>query len=262
MNHDPLIIGHRGASAVAPENTLAAFARGLADGADGIEFDVRRSRDSVPVVIHDATLRRTGLVANAVGDLTAEELQHVNVGKWFYRTRPALKREHLDERLPTLAQVLQQYSDSHALLYLEIKGEPDEGQSLAVEISRLIAHSKISDRTIVLSFDLSVLANFKRMNPRIRTGALFEPRLSHPLSAIPRSKIIDLAVASGANEIALHYSLVSRKLVEAARQSGLNVVVWTVDKPEWLQRGCAMGIRALITNNPGLFAKSRPVAQK
>ncbi|MDQ3754751.1 MAG: glycerophosphodiester phosphodiesterase, partial [Acidobacteriota bacterium] len=62
----PLIIGHRGASAVAPENTLGAFARALDDGADGIEFDVRLARDGVPIVIHDATLKRTALQDGAV----------------------------------------------------------------------------------------------------------------------------------------------------------------------------------------------------
>jgi glycerophosphoryl diester phosphodiesterase len=67
----PLIIGHRGASALAPENTLAAFERAMRDGADGIEFDVRLARDAVPVVIHDAGLRRTGLREGEVESLTS-----------------------------------------------------------------------------------------------------------------------------------------------------------------------------------------------
>ncbi len=75
MNSTPLILGHRGASALAPENTIAAFARAMHDGADGVEFDVRLSRDQVPVVIHDSTLKRTGLIDSVVSALTAAELQ-------------------------------------------------------------------------------------------------------------------------------------------------------------------------------------------
>src|SRR6185295_1303429 len=79
----PLIIGHRGASAVAPENTMAAFREAIAVGADGIEFDVRLASDGVPVVIHDSTLRRTGGLNQRVADLSSQELSKVDVGTWF-----------------------------------------------------------------------------------------------------------------------------------------------------------------------------------
>ncbi|HET6851924.1 MAG TPA: glycerophosphodiester phosphodiesterase family protein, partial [Pyrinomonadaceae bacterium] len=81
----PLIIGHRGASAVAPENTIAAFKEAIAVGADGVEFDVRLTRDRVPVVIHDSTLRRTAGLQRRVADLTWAELEQVDVGSWFDR---------------------------------------------------------------------------------------------------------------------------------------------------------------------------------
>jgi len=83
----PLIIGHRGASAVAPENTMAAFREAIAAGCDGIEFDVRLTRDGVPVIIHDSTLRRTAGLAARVADLTWAELEQVDVGSWFARAR-------------------------------------------------------------------------------------------------------------------------------------------------------------------------------
>src|SRR5918993_337434 len=86
MSRLPLIIGHRGSSALAPENTLAAFRRAIADGADGIEFDVRLARDGVAVVIHDATLERTGLLKRKVSQLTAADLQATDVGSWFHKS--------------------------------------------------------------------------------------------------------------------------------------------------------------------------------
>ena len=76
----PLIIGHRGASALAPENTLASFSRAIADGADGFEFDVRLSRDHIPVVIHDADLKRTAHKNSRVAALSAQELSQIDVG--------------------------------------------------------------------------------------------------------------------------------------------------------------------------------------
>ncbi|MBV9957612.1 MAG: glycerophosphodiester phosphodiesterase, partial [Acidobacteria bacterium] len=84
-----LIIGHRGASAAAPENTLVAFERAMADGADGVEFDVQLARDGVPVVIHDATLRRTGLKEGLIAELSSNELARTDVGTWFNRRFPA-----------------------------------------------------------------------------------------------------------------------------------------------------------------------------
>ena len=99
----PLIIGHRGASAVAPENTLAAFKRALDDGADGLEFDVRLARDRVPVVIHDATLRRTALIAGSIATLSSVELARVDVGTWFNLRFAALAQAaYSNERIATL----------------------------------------------------------------------------------------------------------------------------------------------------------------
>src|SRR5258708_35180782 len=87
----PLIIGHRGASTLAPENTLAAFKRALIDGAAGVELDVRLARDGVPVAIHDATLRRTGLREGVVAKLTSSGLAQMDAGRWFnsMHRRPA-----------------------------------------------------------------------------------------------------------------------------------------------------------------------------
>src|SRR5690349_12288366 len=87
MQTRPLIIGHRGASAVAPENTMAAFRSAIETGADGIEFDVQLSKDNIAVIIHDDNLRRTGSLDRYVADLTAEELTAVDVGSWFSRKR-------------------------------------------------------------------------------------------------------------------------------------------------------------------------------
>ena len=113
---EPLIIGHRGACAVAPENTITAFRSAILAGADGIEFDVRLSRDGLTVVIHDDTLKRTGLIDRPVSELTATELQQVDVGSWF--ARRSEQNSFFGERLPLLPQVFDLFSQ---LVQIDVK---------------------------------------------------------------------------------------------------------------------------------------------
>lgn len=176
----PLIIGHRGASAVAPENTLASFARALTDGAVGIELDIRLARDGVPVVIHDANLRRTALREGLVAEMTSSELGKTEVGSWFNRAHPQLARaEYARQFVPTLDQVLA-YVKSHpnVLIYVEMK--TDHAETTYVELSsaviQLIRDHGLQSRVVVVSFNLKAVAQIKMIDPSIRTGALFEPR--------------------------------------------------------------------------------------
>jgi glycerophosphoryl diester phosphodiesterase len=257
MMPTPLILGHRGASAVAPENTLAAFARALRDGADGIEFDVRLSHDQVPVVIHDASLKRTGLKDVQVSELASADLRETDVGSWFDRTTGKSNESFAGEKLPTLAQVFELFSSNSALLYVEMKSGNLQGAALAAAVVNTIHQFEITERIVVESFELSTIAEIKRIDPGIRTAALFEPRLSQPISTIRRVKMVDTALAHGADEIALHQTLVGPRVVEKARRDGLDVVVWTVDRPEWIKRARSLGIKALIANDPGALKQHR-----
>lgn len=260
MSSTPLILGHRGASALAPENTLAAFARAIADGADGIEFDVRLSRDGIPVVIHDDTLKRTGLMDRLVSDLTAAELQQVDVGSWFARRSPQSPNSFSGESLPQLSQVFDLFSQLAGVLYVEMKCETQEGPALAAQVVRLIREYELSDRVVVESFDLPSIQAVKQADSGIRTAALFEPKLSHPISTLRRLKMVDRALEIQADEIALHYTLAAGAVVESARKRGLEVVVWTVDEPSWIARAKSLGVKALISNNPGRMLLARSSA--
>jgi len=261
----PLILGHRGASAVAPENTLAAFSRAIQDGAEGIEFDVRLSRDGVPVVIHDASLRRTALIDKLVSDLTVEELKHIDVGIWFAGGQPEIRgtsgEAHTGERLPTLAEVLQLFTANPGLLYIEMKSDNGEGAKLAAAVVRSVHESNIARQVVVESFDLSAIAEIKRIDAEIRTAALFEPRLSRPISTIRRLKLVELALRVSADEIALHHTLAGAGVVEKARESGLETVVWTVDDPHWIERARSLNIKALISNDPAKMVRHRNTHQ-
>jgi glycerophosphoryl diester phosphodiesterase len=252
----PLVIGHRGASAFAPENTIAAFNRALLDGADGLEFDVRLAADGVPVVIHDADLRRTGRLAKRVTDLTSVELATIDVGSWFNRKHPGAARpEYARETVPALHTVFDQLREAPALLYVELKCAPPEARDLATRVAAIVEEHSLINRVVVESFNLSAIREIKAVNSSIRTAALFEPGFSRPLLSTRR--IISLVGENEADEIALHHTLVSPRRIRIATEAGLHTVVWTVDRPRWFERAARLGIRALITNNPATMVRRR-----
>ena len=221
----PLIIAHRGASAVAPENTIAAFEAAIAAGSDGIEFDVRLTCDGVPVVIHDETLHRTHGVRKRVAELSVNQLNEFDV--------------------PSLSQLFELFASNKLILYLEIK---DKQIRLAEECCRLVEQYRLKDRVIFECFEHSALQTVKNIDSSLRTAALFQP---------PASFIVKRALGIEANEIALHHRLTNKRSVERARLADLNVVTWTVDDPAWVKRAQEFGIHALITNDPSALVAAR-----
>jgi glycerophosphoryl diester phosphodiesterase len=251
----PLIIGHRGASALAPENTLAAFSRALVDGAAGVELDVRLAGDGVPVVTHDATLRRTGLHQGIVAKMTSSELGQTDVGSWFNSSYPRLARaEYSRQVVPTLDQVfdlLKNPSTRSALVYVEMKTDKAAATypELAAAVAQLIKDRDLRSRAVVVSFNLKAIAHIKKIDSNIATGALFEPR-RNLVKTMRKHPMITAAVECGADQILLHRLIATRRLVDLAAKNDLRSVVWTVDDPKWMRRGEVFGIHALITNNP------------
>jgi len=232
----------------------------MSEGADGIEFDVRLARDQVPVVIHDATLKRTAGIDGRVSELTAAELQAIDVGRWFDRKKRAAASNtasFINETLPTLFQVFELFSTNRGLLYVEMKCEPEEGAALASAVVGLTREARMAERVVVESFDLNAIAEVKRIDGGIRTAALFEPKLSRPISSLRKLKMVDVALGVGADEIALHHTLASARVVEKAKRAGLEVVLWTVDDPRWIRRARALGVKALIANDPGMMVRER-----
>jgi glycerophosphoryl diester phosphodiesterase len=256
----PLIIAHRGASAVAPENTLAAFARAVSDGADGIEFDVRLSHDKVPVVIHDARLWRTARLARSVSDLSSRELSSIKVGSWFNRRFPRVAQpEYEDETIPTLESVFDFFSTSRGVLYVEMKCETSACDALAEACVDLIRKYSLAGQALVECFHLPAITQVKRLDSRIRTVALFEPLFKQPISLFKRIAMVEKARDCGADEIAMHHTLIAQRVVDRARQLNMPCVVWTVDHPRWLRRAASLGLKALITNNPARIVQASNV---
>ncbi|MFO7663549.1 MAG: glycerophosphodiester phosphodiesterase family protein [Chloroflexota bacterium] len=228
----PLIIGHRGASADAPENTLAAFALALEQGADGIEFDVRLCADGVPVVIHDDTVDRTSDGTGRVIDLTLDELKQL-----------AIDQTHA---IPMLDDVFETFG--RAPLYnVELKaggGVGDNGLAAAV-VARIAAH-RLGDRVLVSSFNPFVLRRARRLLPTtVPVGLLRERAWLRAGHALVRAQ-------------ADHpdHTLVDEALMGWARDRNLRINVWTVDDPAEAQRMTRLGVHAIITNKPSLIRKA------
>jgi glycerophosphoryl diester phosphodiesterase len=255
--NSPLIVGHRGASAVAPENTMAAFREAIAAGAGGIEFDVRLTRDAVPVVIHDSTLHRTAGLPQSIADLTWSELKSIDVGSWFARKKNLPPGSFASETVPSLRELFTLFESNDLILCLEMKCDSVAEQApLADACCKLIDEYRLKDRVIVECFKLPALAILKQLDAEIKTAALFEPSFLSPSVLLDQS-LINQATTVGASYLALHYRLARRALIEKAKLAGLQVALWTVDDPTWVEHARAIGIDALITNDPAAMLAHR-----
>jgi glycerophosphoryl diester phosphodiesterase len=256
MRKKPLIIGHRGSSGSAPENTLISFRQSIEDGADGIEFDVRLSSDHVPVVIHDDNLKRTSLREGVIALLTSEEIQRCNAGSWFNKKNPSKASDLFEtECIPTLEATLSLISSKPDFrLYLEMKCEQDDTLPLVEKVTEQILSNGLKSQVVVESFNHKSIKEIKKIDPEIQTAALFDRSLSNLASSSER--ILNQARACEADELALHYSLVSEKLINEARAAGFGTVVWTVDTENWVDKAVELSIDAVITNEPALMRKS------
>lgn len=258
----PLIIAHRGASALAPENTLAAFAKAFEDEAEGIEFDVRLAKDAVAVVFHDADLRRIASAERNVSDLTSAELASFDIGSWFNKKNPKLANpEFSHQRIPTLEQTLDFLKNFRGVIYIELKCEDKEVEMLSKIVGRVIKNSVLLPQIIVKSFNLDVLPNIQKYCPAIKTAALFTAEVKTIIHK--QKRLVNIAKNLQADFLSLHFSLATGNLMRLAELQNLNVAIWTADSPRWVKRSMKLGIRHIITNNPArLLEKRHRILQK
>src|ERR1700676_1212140 len=167
-----LVIAHRGASGNAPENTLAAFKKAVALGATFIETDLQLSRDARFVAIHDATVNRTTNGQGTVHDMTLADLRRLDAGSWF-------GSEFTGERIPTLDEILEFAKKYDVVFYLELKPGGSWGGEHAL-IGGLRGSGQIG-RTVVISFDASILATVRKIEPTLMTALLYDGQIEKPL---------------------------------------------------------------------------------
>jgi len=227
------ITAHRGSSAHAPENTLAAFRRAVEDGSDWIELDVQMCADSRLVVLHDRDLKRVAGDPRRVEQLTLEELKRIDVGCRF-------SDRFTGERVPTLEEAIEDVGH-RARLNIELKfNRPDP--RLAPAVARLLRRMEFPDRCIVTSMDLDAVRQVKATEPTIRVGWIVK-------SASPAALRADTELLSLAARRA------SAEFIRRAHQTGKTVHVWTVNEPEAMRRMIDRGADNIITDNPGVLRR-------
>jgi len=231
----PLVIAHRGASADAPENTIAAFELALEQEADGIELDVHLSADEHPVVIHDFTLERTTDGAGPVSDHTVRELKRLDAGGWR-------DRRFRGQRVQTLQEVLERFRD-RARFWVELKGGSALYPGIEERVVSLLEIYDVVDRALVQSFDHEAIARIRATSPEIRVGALVAQA---PLDAA-------LLRPGAANAICPGAHLLTEEVLSAIRGAGLECYVWTVNEPAQMDRLVGWGVNGIITDRPGVL---------
>lgn len=228
----PRVYGHRGASARAPENTLAAFALAMDERADGIELDARLCGSGEVVVMHDATLARTTGDPRAVRDVTLAELRVLDAGA--------------GERVPLLDEVLELVLGRGGVVNVELKSDGDDRRLLARGIAAALGRRKVADRPAIAvsSFDPRALLALRLERVGAPLLFLFEDSRQGRLL----SRVVPRALRTiGINP---EHTLITPRRVAAWHARGLLVTPWTVDGVERVCRLADAGVDGLITNDP------------
>jgi glycerophosphoryl diester phosphodiesterase len=241
------VIAHRGASAHAPENTLAAARRAVVAGADAIECDVHRTRDGELVVIHDRDLRRTtdaqrvfpGRGPCRVADFTLAELKRLDAGSWF----GAL---FAGEPIPTLREWAAEIGPAADLL-IEMKRPRDYYPGIELDLAAelrtapALAAAVAQRRVVVQSFDHTWVRRFRELVPDVAVGLLCER--SPGADAIERARRY-------AHHVNPAVGAVDRLTVSRLRDAGLGVSVWTANSHRQMRRALSCHVDGVITDHP------------
>lgn len=237
-----IVIAHRGASDTHPENTMAAFEAAVEREAEMIELDVMMSRDSVPVVFHDARLNRHTDGAGPLRHHTLDQLRELDAGSWF-------GSEFSGQRIPTLEEVLA-FARGTVALNIEVKteavGDNREG-GVEERVLRLVREYDMEEHVLFSSFDYRAVRRFKQMSPNIPVALLYNRGLSGEKSPS------ELMSEYGADAFNLSYQQLSERRLKNLKKYGIPFLVYTVDRRRrmvWLLNEGAAGI---FTNKPALL---------
>jgi glycerophosphoryl diester phosphodiesterase len=225
----PLVIAHRGASAERPENTLAAFRRAIAVGADGIELDVQMTGNGVPVVFHDETLRR---LTGAAGRLEARS--------WAELARLRVRG---DEKIPRLSDALRLTRD-RIVVQIELKGGVGVAPVVAV-----VNATRARDHVILASFSPTLVRTAARLAPAV-------PRMLISRGRIPAASLAQRLASVHAGGLSVdHRAVRSARWVRYFQVRGFAVWCWTVNDPVAMRRLARWGVNGILTDNPALLRR-------
>jgi glycerophosphoryl diester phosphodiesterase len=224
------VIGHRGAAALRPENTMAAIIKAIEDGADWVEIDVQESAEGEIIVAHDSDFMKAAGVPTKVWDVTAADLETIDIGSWF-------DAEYSDERVPHLRDVLAAAKDnSNVIIELKYYGHDED---LEARVIALVEEAGMAEQVATMSLKYPAVQKMLSLRPTWRTGVL------------AATAVGDLTGLEG-DFLAVNTGQVSTRLVQRADAAGKDVYAWTVNDPVTMMRMIALGVDGLITDDPAL----------
>jgi glycerophosphoryl diester phosphodiesterase len=245
-------IAHRGGSALAPENTLAAFRHALTLPIDAIELDVQMSHDGHLIVFHDETVERLTNGQGNILDLDLAYLRSLNAAANFPGGWPQ------PQQIPTLSEVLTLARQAHKEVALEIKlacrdGVSERYPGIAEAVAEDILAAGMQAQVMIMSFDWQILPRLKVLIPGVQTGALVSRELwdSRAETALPA--LVAQVRALQCEWVHLDNRLFFLDLLDFVHASALKLGIWTVNDPARLQELARAGVDALTTDRPDLF---------
>lgn len=241
LHHKRLIIAHRGASAFAPENTMAAFRLARESGADGIELDAKLSADNQIVVIHDQTLDRTTNGKGKVNSTPYSTIKALDAGSWF--------ADGFHEKVPLLEEVVSELGGQF-LINIELTNYSSVNDALPELVGELVKQYRFIDSILFSSFRPRNLLRIRKVIPTCKVGYLTLPGLVGKISAWIYSKLPFDAIHP-------HYTHVTETFVQYHHSRGRKLYTWTVNDPLVMKKLLKMGVDGIITDNPGLAKQVR-----
>ena len=235
----PLIVGHRGASHDAPENTLASLKLGWNQNADAVEIDVYITPDQRIVVIHDNNTKRVSGKSYDVSTTSSDILRSLDVGSWK-------NKDFANEKIPFLEEVIETIP-SNKLLFIEIKCGPE---IIPILKNTLQKSGKIS-RCVLISFQFEALAEAKKALPDVSMYFLKSKVLLEELPAL-----ISLLKENHLEGLDLNYLSITSELADICKEQKIPLAAWTVDNIDDAKRLDRLGVIAITTNMPGEFVKA------
>jgi glycerophosphoryl diester phosphodiesterase len=222
-----LRIGHRGARAYAPENTVASFRKAIEIGVDAIELDVRKTKDNHVVVIHDADVKRTTNGEGLVSELTLVQIKALDAGE--------------GEKIPTLQQALD-FLGKKVKVFVELKEVGLEEQVLKAVYERGLEHN-----VVITSFLEDALRQVRALDKTVETGLIYAKH-SNPVKA---------ALELKANYLLALYRFTHSANVKKAHENGLKVVVWTINNPAEVEEYVKKGVDGIASDKPDILGQNR-----
>jgi glycerophosphoryl diester phosphodiesterase len=226
---DILIIGHRGASAIAPPNTLKAFEKAIELKADYSEFDVHITKDGEIVIIHDSDTFNTTGVKGLIKEMTLDQIKSLDAGE--------------GEKIPTLQELIN-IARNKMGLQIEIKAT-----NLLDNLLEILKEEDLVNASIVSSFMLSEVQKLKLLNPDVKVGLLTPMELIRPSQF--KRRIMQIA-KHDFYSIHPYYTRTNKEIVDFAHKQNLKVIVWTVNSRRAMKKLIEIGVDGIITDDISL----------